>query len=244
MRATAIIAAAVAAVLGALTWAFISWKTGYEIGYVAWGIGLLVGLASATVGGRGTAMGVWCGALALASIFCGKALANELSTGTQLREFAEEHYDRQHYDALVLDAESLDTLTDDESYRQFVFDREYVDREVVTTVEEVTQEDIDWFKEYNLPELQQIHDGSLPFETWQHDAVENFVARVQGTISKIESLKESLSFFDLLWAFLGVSTAFKIGGASEDPDHDEESIHKPDELLTEGTRDDGDEQPS
>lgn len=244
MRVTAIIAAAVAAVLGALIWALISWKTGYEIGYVAWGIGLVVGLASATVGGRGTAMGVWCGALALAAIFCGKVLANEFSTDTQLREFAQEHYNRQYYDELALDAQSLETLTDDESYRQFIFDREYVDREVVTTVEEVTQEDIDMFNEYSVPELQQINNGSLPFETWQNNAVENFVSSVQGNISKIESLKESLSLFDLLWAFLGVSTAFKIGGASEESDQDEESIHQPDDLLTGGTLSKEEDQPS
>ncbi len=244
MRVSAIIVSAIAAVIGALAWALISWKTGYEIGYVAWGIGIIVGLASASTGGRGTAMGVWCGALALAAIFCGKVLANEFSTDTQLREFAREQYNRQYYDTLVLDAQALDTLTDDQSFRQFIFDREYVDLSTVTQVEDVSQQDIAAFKEYSLPELREISNGSLSFEAWQQSSVDNFVSSVRGSISRIDSLKDSLSLFDLLWVFLGVSTAFKIGGPSEESEQDEESIHQPDELLTGGATNEENDQPS
>jgi hypothetical protein len=61
--------------LGAGAWVAIVHFTGYEVGFVAWGVGLLVGLGSMTMaGGRSTALGaVAAGLIALLAVLGGKA---------------------------------------------------------------------------------------------------------------------------------------------------------------------------
>ena len=50
--ALAVIAALVAAVVGGVIWALVAHWTDYEYGYVAWGIGILVGLAVLYASGK------------------------------------------------------------------------------------------------------------------------------------------------------------------------------------------------
>ena len=239
MRVGAMIGAAVAAVVGALIWGLISWKTGFEIGYVAWGIGIAVGVGSSKLGGRGASMGVYCGLLAFAAIFCGKLLAVEFSLEGQLREVAHDYFTRDLFNDIALDAKAFTALPDENSYQQFIFDRGYFDDAGVTQVADVTQDHIDVFKNFSIPMLQQINDGSLTFEDWQRMRTEDFISGTREGLSRMEVLKDNFSPFDLLWAFLGISTAFKIGGASDESTLDEEDLHRPDDLLTQGFPDEG-----
>lgn len=232
MRVSAMIIAAIAAVVGSGVWGFISWKTGFEIGYIAWGIGLIVGLGSAMAGGRGTAMGVYCGLMALVSIACGKFLAVELSVGTDLRNYAEEQFNQEMYQGIVADAEAFAQLQDESAYPQSIYERAYHNQAEIDQAEDVTQQDIEEFKTFSVPMLQAINNGSLTFEEWKESTTESFVTNVRETVPRVDLLKDNLSPFDLLWAFLGVSTAFKVGGADEEPSEDEQEINQPDDLLT------------
>src|SRR5262245_46688334 len=78
MKATAILGAIICAALGGAIWGVATSRLGYEVGYVACGIGLIVGLAAAMLGARGTAAGLVCGVLALLAIAGGKLLAIDL----------------------------------------------------------------------------------------------------------------------------------------------------------------------
>ena len=62
-------------IAGAGTWVAIVHFTGYEAGFVAWGVGLLVGLGAMSAGGgrTSTLAGVAAGLIALASVLAGKA---------------------------------------------------------------------------------------------------------------------------------------------------------------------------
>ncbi len=102
-----LVAALGAAVVGAFCWSLITSVTGYEIGYVAWGVGLLVGLAVMAVsnGEDNVVIPLISAAAALFGVALGKYLAffpmyndylQELSTPSQA-ELAE----------LDMDAESL-----------------------------------------------------------------------------------------------------------------------------------------
>lgn len=65
---------AAAAAIGAAAWCLIAWKTGYEVGYVAWGIGILCG-AAMFLGYRDTSLlaGLVAAGMAALGICAGKA---------------------------------------------------------------------------------------------------------------------------------------------------------------------------
>ncbi|MEM8680541.1 MAG: hypothetical protein AAGF97_14435, partial [Planctomycetota bacterium] len=79
MNPLPIIGAVIAGVIGALIWGAISYYAQVEVGYVAWGIGLLVGWAAHRLGGEGAVTGIVCAAIALGSMLLGKGLAYHYS---------------------------------------------------------------------------------------------------------------------------------------------------------------------
>lgn len=87
------------AVLGALVWAGIAALAGVEIGYVAWGVGALVGGGALLGGARGTMHCVCAAALALAGILGGKLYGAHLLVEQQLASVGA-MFDRTSFDRL------------------------------------------------------------------------------------------------------------------------------------------------
>jgi hypothetical protein len=100
----AILAGVVAAILGGVVWGLIVKWTDYEVGFVAWGIGFLVGIAivTATRGSRGLALQVVAVLCALLGILLGKYL----SFAWVLQEVAE----RETQGAVEISVLSKDTV--------------------------------------------------------------------------------------------------------------------------------------
>lgn len=69
-----------AGAIGAAIWALVSWKTGYEIGWIAVGIGFLVGVAVAQ-GERSAMAGVIAVVLSVLAVAAGKYAAGSLMLG-------------------------------------------------------------------------------------------------------------------------------------------------------------------
>jgi hypothetical protein len=86
--APAIGAGLVAAIVGGVVWGLIVKWTDYEVGFVAWGIGFLVGVAvvAATRGARGPVFQVVAVACALIGILLGKYLSFAWVLGDVARE--------------------------------------------------------------------------------------------------------------------------------------------------------------
>ena len=82
----AIAGAVAAGVAGAAVWAGIALATGYEIGWIAWGIGAAVGATYVKLGGRSAAAPMLCAAIAVASIAAGKYMDFRLSVNSELDE--------------------------------------------------------------------------------------------------------------------------------------------------------------
>ncbi|MCP4589662.1 MAG: hypothetical protein GY842_02865, partial [bacterium] len=118
MKVRAIIGAAAAAVLGAVVWAVITSATGYEVGIVAWGIGLAVGIGAKAFGGEGQVLGVVCAALALGSIFVGKVVAVQHVTEGQISGLMEAALDESFYEEVRQDAQHFAELESDEDYAE------------------------------------------------------------------------------------------------------------------------------
>jgi hypothetical protein len=77
-----VVGAAAAGVVAMLAWFFLIQVTGYQIGFAAWGVGLLVGLGARALGREGSRrLGLAAGACAFVAILGGQWLAAAGRTG-------------------------------------------------------------------------------------------------------------------------------------------------------------------
>ncbi|MFH0943760.1 MAG: hypothetical protein V2A76_01065 [Planctomycetota bacterium] len=203
----AVIAACIAAVVGAVAWGAISKATGYEVGYMAWGIGGIVGFAAVKVGGRGADLAVICAGLSLVAILAGKAFAFSWMVSSHLDE-AKSDWNQLEYAEVQKDAGDFAQLpgdADDDAIRTFLHDHDYTDTE---TVDEVSDAEIKMFRAGQMPYLRQFEEEKPSFEAWRDRAYASWRESVEAEVSLLEGVKESIGMLDLLFAFLGVSTAY------------------------------------
>lgn len=211
VEAKALVAAAVAAIAGALVWKLIATVFNYELGIIAWGIGGLVGFAAAKLGSRGDVAGALCGVLALLAILGGKymvvdgyksEIANILSA-----EYGNDIFLAAYEESTSAAKAYVANVDDEASLRQFMVAHEYTDE---TTPSAISAEEVALFKEYSAPILEQLAYDGLSMEDWKastFDAVQTGI----DDISTFDLMKEDFSWIDLLFYFLGVSTAFRLG---------------------------------
>jgi hypothetical protein len=185
------------AVVASAIWAFVYYQFSYEHGLVAWGVGGAVGLAMVVAGGRGLPMAVAAAVLSLASIFGGKLAGMHLAVGRELQVFVDEQFTQAAYDERRVDARDYAALGPDAS-----------DEDLAVYLEEHN------FLPEVLPEFHGTHgpgllafDADPPgFEGWQEDSA----ARVLEGVSILDGVVDELAMIDILFAFLGLATAFKL----------------------------------
>jgi len=151
----AIGAAVAAGIIGAAIWAATAKFANYEIGYVAWGIGALVGGAAMFMGAAGRFGGMVCAVVALLSIAGGKYLG----TAWVLSDLGGEATQREIYDEYVMDARMWNGLDRDdrEQVGRFMVTREYADSMP-------SDEEIDDFLAFDGPVLVSMHEDQPSFE--------------------------------------------------------------------------------
>ncbi len=208
LHTPAFLAACGAALVGALIWGLIAYVTEYELGYIAWGIGLLVGLVAVKFGGRGLATAATCAALTLVAIMGGKLLGTQLIVGKAMSSAEKEEYLPQElYDELGRDAVDYAALPDrsPETLAVFMIEHAYVDFE---TPGEVTDEDVAGFRRHSAPTLEWLHAEQPSFAAWQDRYFENMRQTYEAEFSLASTVIDNLTAIDLIFAFLAVSTAF------------------------------------
>lgn len=114
---------------------------------------------------------------------------------------------QQHYDEWNSDSEAFQKLDGEDQYRQFMVDHKYTEAE---TAEEVPQEDFDYFVEHSVPALSKPLDSRPAFEEWRETLADKSVQTVRAGISPIDALKESIAPLDIIFALLGIATAYKV----------------------------------
>lgn len=193
--------AAAAALVGAIVWNIIASVTGYELGYVAWGIGALIGFAVILTGSSGQTAAIVCGALAFAAIIGGKYM---IYSGFQddFMNISKEDY-QGYYQMEVQAAQQIDYLVDEQSKRQFMVDYGYSE---ASEPGEVTREEILDFQSHDIPRLQSIQSSQPNFDTWY----ETYIISSFEEVSTLDLVKESLGFIDIIFILLGVGTAYRI----------------------------------
>ena len=192
-----ILGALVAALVGMLGWYLLIKVTGYEIGYAAWGVGALTGFGSRLLGASGsTKLGVCAGLFAFLAIIGGQYLV--------VRSVATAEFDKislGSYQEQLDSANAAVKLQADDEIKAFIAKQEE------TKVEDVSADRLKAFRETDLPKYRDFIDGK--------PSKAEFMSQASRALNSwgvhFELLKESLGVFTLLWLFLGVGSAYKLG---------------------------------
>jgi hypothetical protein len=226
MKPGGIVGALAAAAIGAIAWALVAKFTGYEVGYVAWGVGALIGFTSALLGGKGVTNGVVCAVLALAAIASGKVLGSMWTTEQNAREaFAEEMLSQESYNMMMAESQEFAAISDETDYPKFLVDNGYYE---LTSVEEVTPGHIAQFKEQTAERLRQMAQTDPTYEQWKESETPHAMEVVDAYAKEEAALwtigdhiawsKDNLAAMDILFAVLGIASAFALGkGKEEEP---------------------------
>jgi len=196
----AIVAACVGGLVGAIIWGAIAHFTGYEIGYIAWGIGALIGFLSAAAGGEGSTNGAICAVVAVLSLVAGKGLAVKFVLDKELKAAL-----HPMYVEMQSDAQQFKAVSSKDDYPQFMFDHDYT---VEESAADVGSAELAEFETETVPILEGLNDG------WSYKQFEKHLTA--GTNMIMEGLKESFGIIDVIFFLLGIATAYKIGAGSQE----------------------------
>jgi hypothetical protein len=202
----AITGAVIGGLIGAAIWAAISYTTNYELGIIAWGIGLLVGGGAALLGGDDLDMttGIAAATIALGSVGLGKYASVEFAVRDAKAEISST-IEIDDTTAIVHIADML--IEDMEREGKTIKWPDGVNPDEATTEAEYPAEiwksaKADWTK--LTPQEQTEFKSRLDAEFRSSlDVVAAEVGR--------QAFRDSFSPFDLLWAALALFTAFKLG---------------------------------
>jgi hypothetical protein len=202
-----VLGAVIGAVAGALVWGALTHFLHVEIGYVAWGIGALAGfLALAFSGGEGSpALGASAAVIALLGVAAGKIFAIWLALGSLnapppnpekvalsiLADSIVEEYRAAGKPVVFPPGKNPENAVEKQDYPPAIW------AEAETRWQAMTAEE----RELSLKELTQ--GGQL-----------SAVQRMEMSVLALRN-GAGISLFDLLWVFLAVSTAFKLGSGGE-----------------------------
>lgn len=203
----AVIVGGVAALAGAIVWALVAYYANLEIGYLAWGIGALVGLAFLKFyKPGGTVAGILAVALALGGITVGKFLTMDMyfSSDKALQE--------------VLKSPEETGLLALGAYLQMKEMPEY------PKADEETLDGI-FFRDQELPQspTASVQGFLMSFSVYyqsltdvqKKDAARKFLDHHAKTISLQERAKASFKLFDIIFILLAVGTSFKLASARD-----------------------------
>lgn len=203
----ALVSAFGAAVVGAAIWAGIAYFTDYEIGWIAWIVGGLVGLGTTAAGGRGVAMAGAAALLALVGIFGGKLTGMHFATQKGIAQQADTNLTRAAYERLVTNARDWHALgadVPDAALATFMVDHAWTN---ASSAEQVAGEELSFFRAETGPGLLAFHAASPSYDDWRADEMER--ARV-GLGDLLDDAVEGLNSIDLVFAFLGLATAWSM----------------------------------
>ncbi len=196
-----------AGLAGAAVWAAISHFTGFEIGYLAWGIGLLVGLGfAAGLRGSGSVFtGVLAAVVALGAVTAGKYAAAVWDVDAYVKQNPPPAVSRELVVSFIAD----DVV---EEYRQADRSLDYPPNADTEFPESESDYPADVWAEATArfdalsPQEQQAKTDDVDAFMRQNVAAFREAATA-------DMFKASFSAFDLLWAFFAVATAFRLGAA-------------------------------
>lgn len=212
------------AVLGGFVWALIVRFTGYEIGWVAWGVGVLAGLGAATLTPeRSVRLAVVAGAMAALGLIVGKLFIFAWITPADvLEDPVGQAIEEQIVAAALADPAAAFYVICNDLVNRGELDEQLLDPVTASFAAE-NQDD---FPDDVRAERDKI---MMMLDPWTDDEIEAFVraairrdmvAAIESGKSEtpmLERITDSLSPWDALWGFFAIGTACKlaIAGSKE-----------------------------
>jgi hypothetical protein len=208
MKPIAVMGAAAAALVGALIWTLVCSLTRLEIGWVAWGVGCLVGIGAVALGGRGKQMAVTCALLAAAGIFLGKVLTVKTALAEGIESAGKTMLTVETYEEWKKFAEEIASV-DDAKHVEYAIARGF-SPPPEDPAHGAGAKQLELFKTNVEPILRGLHEERWDYERWRAEmlAVVTRCAREECSIAGMTF--RNLSAIDVIFFLLGISTAFRI----------------------------------
>jgi hypothetical protein len=205
--ARGVAAAIVSGLVGMGGWYLIVDLTQHEIGYAAWGVGVLVGFLTRKLAGNGNVtLGIVAAGSALLAIIGGQYLV----TTHALEKYATEQA-RLAYDARMAFAREAVGAQSDEQLQVLLARYGTNEEGAALDSNAISAEQVARFRAEGLPRLREFVEGKPTREESERAMVEEFKA----SIPQLAVLKASVSVWTLLWLVLGVGSAYKLAAANE-----------------------------
>jgi hypothetical protein len=188
--------------LGAAIWAGVVYWTGYEIKYVAIGVGALTGLGSRLLGGgRDYHLGLFATACAVVAILGGQFMAAKIYiAGPGSLEYAE-----MEYEFKVEEAKEAAELKTDDEFKEFIAATRSTLLKPVAP-ESITAKTLAEFKTKELPALQKLASGGENKSAFIEQERKALLAKLTPRDIFLSALSPYLFF----WVFIGVGAAWKL----------------------------------
>jgi len=199
-----VIAGLIGGAIGAAIWAGITYGTGYEVGWIAWGIGILVGFAVRVAAGNveGAGPGAVAAVIAILSICAGKYAATSLLVNDVLGNLANLSVSE---DAMI------------ENHASRIAEEWNTAGKKMTWPDGMSLESASELAEFP-PEVvaeAKKHWSELPADERQKQLAAPKEAFEQATSEiRFEAFKASFGPIDILFFFLAVASAFRLGAGS------------------------------
>lgn len=215
----ALIGGVVTGALGALVWALLGYYAHIEIGWIAWGIGALVGAGVYVGGGKrvGAIGGVLAVVLALASISAGKYAAVHLAAADAEAEFVKEMESgiASNHDTDDLFVLSIaDQLADEADASGKTLD--WPNAKSAEDREDESDYPASIMKDARSRWSAMSADEKEKFKASTEAELRASVAEavsVQGTAIRTQGFVASWGLFDVLFVLLAVASAYRLGSA-------------------------------
>ncbi len=199
-----------AALAGSLIWAGITYATGYQIGWMAIGVGALVGVGVRLGEGEGKATALFAGGLSIVAMLFGNVMAIQITLDRFVTEATNEMASREAYEEEFAIADEFVLYTTEENYAEFVFENTYYTE--ADSAEGVTKEEIDLFLAEYAPELRRLHEERPAFDTWKARKVSYFRDSVMGNANVTQFVLEDIGVVGVVFMILGMVAAMQIVG--------------------------------
>lgn len=228
MKGLVVVLAVLAGAVGAGLWGLVAWVTGYSLGILAIGIGVLVGAPFIALKSHGPAQALVAAVIALAAVMGGNILQIELSLGqsAELRETiaAEAPTTEMHYEFFLSEVEDFAELESpsDAELQAFLEANGY-------------QISVEQFNEVYAPALRDAATKIPTYEEWKEAEIDRSVSltasMIREDLSYYDVLVENGDPMDLVFYLIAVAVAFgaafKEGDGVEDQGNQAARVRPP-----------------
>ena len=204
-----VLAGAICGGIGVAVWVAIGYGTGYEVGWIAWGIGFLAGegVRAASQGEEGLAQGVTATGVAIVCILAAKYLVVSLYVSKELSKLAPPSVTAE----MMIAQEAEKVATEKGEAIERPPERDSEDAPIEKTYPPQIRAEAT--KRWNALSREDQKEAIAAQQKAMARAWEGFTKELRSSVVR-EAYKKSFSPLDGLWFLLAAITAYKVGSGT------------------------------